>query len=118
MLDFASPSTLKYIHFHTCSIDHALKIAIKTKTKMQTKTLRLGYYYKHVFPPPDSLPPSPYLVFPQVERPVTLKKEGIQTRNRKLSSKSKKKKSRKNPNIGDLELFNISQYCNERFKKK
>ena len=30
----------------------------------------------------------------QVERPVTLKKEGIQTRNRKLSSKSKKSKRR------------------------
>ena len=29
----------------------------------------------------------------QVERPVTLKKDGIQTRNRKLSAKSKKKKS-------------------------
>jgi GATA-binding protein 2 len=29
----------------------------------------------------------------QVNRPLTMKKEGIQTRNRKLSSKSKKKKS-------------------------
>jgi hypothetical protein len=29
----------------------------------------------------------------QVERPVTLKKDGIQTRNRKLSQKSKKKKA-------------------------
>lgn len=29
---------------------------------------------------------------PQVNRPMTMKKEGIQTRNRKLSSKSKKKK--------------------------
>lgn len=28
----------------------------------------------------------------QVNRPLTMKKEGIQTRNRKLSSKSKKKK--------------------------
>lgn len=32
-----------------------------------------------------------YLLF-QVNRPLTMKKEGIQTRNRKLSSKSKKKK--------------------------
>jgi len=30
--------------------------------------------------------------FFQVNRPLTMKKEGIQTRNRKLSSKSKKKK--------------------------
>ncbi|CAH1395518.1 unnamed protein product [Nezara viridula] len=30
--------------------------------------------------------------FPPVNRPLTMKKEGIQTRNRKLSSKSKKKK--------------------------
>ena len=29
----------------------------------------------------------------QVDRPVTLKKDGIQTRNRKLSAKSKKRKS-------------------------
>ena len=34
------------------------------------------------------------LCYHQVERPVTLKKEGIQTRNRKLSSKSKKSKRR------------------------
>ena len=33
-------------------------------------------------------------IFSKVERPVTLKKEGIQTRNRKLSSKSKKSKRR------------------------
>lgn len=33
-----------------------------------------------------------YLYCQQVNRPLTMKKEGIQTRNRKLSSKSKKKK--------------------------
>ena len=33
-------------------------------------------------------------IYSKVERPVTLKKEGIQTRNRKLSSKSKKSKRR------------------------
>ncbi|KAH1009255.1 hypothetical protein HUJ04_001634 [Dendroctonus ponderosae] len=33
------------------------------------------------------------LVWKNVNRPLTMKKEGIQTRNRKLSSKSKKKKS-------------------------
>ena len=32
------------------------------------------------------------MVLPQVNRPLTMKKDGIQTRNRKLSSKSKKKK--------------------------
>lgn len=30
--------------------------------------------------------------FPQVNRPLTMKKEGIQTRNRKMSSKSKRNK--------------------------
>ena len=41
------------------------------------------------------LPPYSYWITEiQVERPVTLKKEGIQTRNRKLSSKSKKSKRR------------------------
>lgn len=34
-----------------------------------------------------------WLLLLQVNRPLTMKKEGIQTRNRKLSSKSKKKKS-------------------------
>jgi hypothetical protein len=29
----------------------------------------------------------------QVERPMTMKKDGIQTRNRKLSAKSKKKRA-------------------------
>lgn len=33
-----------------------------------------------------------FLAIFQVNRPLTMKKEGIQTRNRKLSSKSKKKK--------------------------
>lgn len=33
-----------------------------------------------------------FLALFQVNRPLTMKKEGIQTRNRKLSSKSKKKK--------------------------
>ena len=33
------------------------------------------------------------LLYMQVERPVTLKKDGIQTRNRKLSAKSKKKRA-------------------------
>jgi GATA-binding protein 2 len=33
-----------------------------------------------------------FLLMLQVNRPLTMKKEGIQTRNRKLSSKSKKKK--------------------------
>ena len=32
------------------------------------------------------------IALPQVSRPMSMKKEGIQTRNRKLSSKSKKKK--------------------------
>lgn len=40
----------------------------------------------------------------QVNRPLTMKKEGIQTRNRKLSSKSKKKKGGCLPmgHLGDL----------------
>lgn len=33
-----------------------------------------------------------FFLYLQVNRPLTMKKEGIQTRNRKLSSKSKKKK--------------------------
>lgn len=33
-----------------------------------------------------------YAILVQVNRPLTMKKEGIQRRNRKLSSKSKKKK--------------------------
>ena len=32
------------------------------------------------------------LIFSQVARPLTMKKDGIQTRNRKLSAKSKKKR--------------------------
>lgn len=36
-------------------------------------------------------PPSPFC-FSQVNRPLTMKKEGIQTRNRKMSNKSKKSK--------------------------
>lgn len=32
------------------------------------------------------------LFLPQVNRPLTMKKEGIQTRNRKMSNKSKKSK--------------------------
>lgn len=35
---------------------------------------------------------SPLLLFAQVNRPLTMKKEGIQTRNRKMSNKSKKNK--------------------------
>lgn len=34
----------------------------------------------------------PSLFFAQVNRPLTMKKEGIQTRNRKMSNKSKKNK--------------------------
>ena len=34
----------------------------------------------------------PCCLLPQINRPLTMKKEGIQTRNRKMSSKSKKSK--------------------------
>ena len=42
-----------------------------------------------------STPPSPVSndISGQVERPLTMKKDGIQTRNRKLSAKSKKKRA-------------------------
>jgi hypothetical protein len=41
----------------------------------------------------------------QVSRPMTMKKDGIQTRNRKMSTKSKKKKSHSGGQGGVLQAF-------------
>ena len=47
----------------------------------------------------------PFFYIQQVQRPISMKKDGIQTRNRKVSSKGKKKR---NGDFSSVELFKSS----------